>query len=36
MCIRDRFKDLDESDAVAVALCHMKERETQELMLREI
>ena len=34
--IDKQFKDLDESDAVAVALCHMKERETQELMLREI
>ena len=30
------IKDLDESDAIAVALCHIKDRETQELMLREI
>ena len=34
--IEKTFEDLDESDAIAVALCHLKDKEMQELMLREI
>ena len=34
--IKKTFEDLDESDAIAVALCHLKDKEMQELMLREI
>ena len=30
------LQDFDESDAIAVALCHVKDREINELMLREI